>query len=70
MRPALGEQGCAHRHQHRCGHFGFAITDSARLREIGVVGDAANEMGKIIHDAYSLSLEKSIVNHIMKNNYI
>jgi hypothetical protein len=48
--------------------------NTARLRGVGgAVGrdvGLGNGMGKNIHDVNSVPLEKSIVNHIMKNNCI
>jgi hypothetical protein len=67
MRPALRGQRYARRYE----HLRLAITkvgDAARLSAaVGAVG-SGNGMGKNIHDVHSLSLEKNIVNHIMKNN--
>ena len=73
MRPILRAQGSEYIYK----QLRLAMTNTAntaRLRGVGsAVGrdvDLGNGMGKNIHDVHSLSLEKSIVNHIMKDNCI
>jgi hypothetical protein len=63
---ALCVQGC----EYTCAHFRLAIASAANVARLrGAVG-SGNGMKKVVHDVHSLSLEKDIVNHIMKDNCI
>lgn len=69
MRPVLRAQGC----ECTCEHLRLVMSgaaNTARMRGVGSAVGSGNEIGKNIHDVHSLSLEKNIVNHFMKNNCI